>query len=68
MSAVIWHDLECGGYVEDLTLWQSLADEQGDPVLDVGAGTGRVALALARRGHRVTAFAPSSPVLSCTRA
>jgi SAM-dependent methyltransferase len=56
MSEVIWHDLECGGYVEDLTLWHSLADEQGDPVLDVGAGTGRVALALARRGHRVTAL------------
>jgi SAM-dependent methyltransferase len=56
MSAVIWHDLECGGYVEDLALWRSLADEQGDPVLDVGAGTGRVALALARQGHRVTAL------------
>ncbi|MGB0094620.1 MAG: class I SAM-dependent methyltransferase [Solirubrobacteraceae bacterium] len=55
MSA-IWHDLECGAYVEDLPLWRALASEHGDPVLDVGAGTGRVAFDLARHGHRVTAL------------
>jgi SAM-dependent methyltransferase len=54
--SVIWHDLECGSYTADLALWRALAEEQGDPVLDVGAGTGRVALDLARRGHRVTAL------------
>jgi SAM-dependent methyltransferase len=53
---VIWHDLECGPYVEDLPLWRSLADEHGDPVLDVGAGTGRVTLDLARHGYSVTAL------------
>jgi SAM-dependent methyltransferase len=54
--SVIWHDLECGGYAEDLALWRSLSSECGDPILDVGAGTGRVTLDLARRGHRVTAL------------
>jgi SAM-dependent methyltransferase len=54
--SVIWHDLECGGYAEDLPLWRSLASAHGDPILDVGAGTGRVALDLVRRGHRVTAL------------
>jgi SAM-dependent methyltransferase len=54
--SVIWHDLECGAYAEDLPLWRQLAAEHGDPVLDVGAGTGRVALDLAQRGHRVTAL------------
>jgi SAM-dependent methyltransferase len=54
--SVIWHDLECGGYVEDMALWRSLASARGDPVLDVGAGTGRIALDLAGRGHQVTAL------------
>ena len=59
---VIWHDLECGAYAEDLPLWRALAATHGDPVLDVGAGTGRVALDLARQGHRVTAL-DSDPAL-----
>lgn len=53
--SVIWHDLECGSYSEDLPLWRALAAEHGDPVLDIGCGTGRVALDLGRAGHRVTA-------------
>ena len=55
-AKVIWHDVECGAYVADLPLWRELADEAGGPVLDVGAGTGRVALDLARAGHDVTAL------------
>jgi SAM-dependent methyltransferase len=54
--SVIWHDLECGRYVEDLELWRSVVCDFGDPVLDIGAGTGRVTLDLARHGHRVTAL------------
>jgi SAM-dependent methyltransferase len=52
----IWHDLECGSYGTDLPLWRTLAAKHGDPVLEIGAGTGRVAIDLARRGHRVTAL------------
>jgi SAM-dependent methyltransferase len=55
-SEVIWHDIECGSYREDLPLWRRLAREHGDPILEVGAGTGRVALDLARLGHDVTAL------------
>lgn len=51
-----WHDAECGGYRADLELWLELADRHGDPVLDIGAGTGRVTLALARAGYAVTAI------------
>ena len=52
---VVWHDLECGSYGVDLTLWRELAEQHPGAVLDVGAGTGRVALELARAGHDVTA-------------
>jgi SAM-dependent methyltransferase len=62
--SVIWHDLECGRYAEDLELWRTLAREAGDPVLEVGAGTGRVALDLAARGHRVTALDRDADLLA----
>jgi SAM-dependent methyltransferase len=52
-DAVIWHDVECGGYDADLPLWERLAGEASGPVLELGCGTGRVALHLARRGHEV---------------
>lgn len=55
-SVVVWHDVECGAYRADLPLWLELAAEHGEPILDVGAGTGRVALKLARTGHQVTAL------------
>jgi SAM-dependent methyltransferase len=55
-ASVIWHELECGSYAEDLAFWRDLARASGDPVLDVGAGTGRVTLELARQGHAVTAL------------
>jgi SAM-dependent methyltransferase len=49
----IWHDVECGAYAADLPLWEELAERQGGTVLELGCGTGRVALHLARRGHEV---------------
>jgi SAM-dependent methyltransferase len=55
-AVVIWHDVECGSYAVDLPLWRTLAREAAGPILDVGAGTGRVALRLAQLGHDVTAL------------
>lgn len=52
-QATIWHDVECGAYDADLPLWEELAARCGGPVLELGCGTGRVALHLARRGHAV---------------
>jgi SAM-dependent methyltransferase len=52
-TATIWHDVECGGYEADLPLWEELAEDAQGPVLELGCGTGRVALHLARRGLQV---------------
>ena len=55
-DAIVWHDVENGGYDADLPLWRELAREAGGPILDLGAGTGRVALDLAEAGYDVTAL------------
>lgn len=62
--SVIWHDLECGGYRADLPLWRALAEREGDPILEIGAGTGRVSLDLCQRGHRVTALDNDSELIA----
>ncbi len=64
----MWHDLECGSYAADLPLWRELAGAPGaHAVLDIGAGTGRVALDLARRGHHVTAVDHDAELLRALR-
>jgi SAM-dependent methyltransferase len=63
-ATAIWHDTECGAYSADLALWDELA-EAADTVLDLGCGTGRVALHLARRGHAVVGL-DSDPELIAT--
>jgi SAM-dependent methyltransferase len=51
--AAVWHDVECGAYAADLSVWEEMATGTAGPVLELGCGTGRVALHLARRGHTV---------------
>jgi SAM-dependent methyltransferase len=68
-AEVVWHDLECGDYTADLPAWRELALAAASPpgsapILDIGAGTGRVALDLAREGHEVTAVDVSGRLLA----
>jgi SAM-dependent methyltransferase len=64
---VVWHDVECGRYSADLVFWSELARRERGPVLDVGAGTGRVTLRLARAGHDVTALDREPELLEALR-
>ncbi|MFN8202519.1 MAG: methyltransferase domain-containing protein [Solirubrobacteraceae bacterium] len=63
-ATVIWHDVECGAYDADLPLWRELAAGADGPILDVGAGSGRTALDLARRGHDVIALDADADLLA----
>jgi len=42
------------GILDDIGFYRLLAAQLGDPVLEIACGTGRIAIPLARRGHRVT--------------
>jgi SAM-dependent methyltransferase len=55
VDAVVWHDLECGSESLDLPLYSELAGRFAKdlPILDLGCGTGRVSLHLAREGHEM---------------
>ena len=54
-----FYDLLHAGYRDDLAFYRGLADDHGGPVLELGAGSGRVTLALAQAGHAVVAVEPS---------
>jgi SAM-dependent methyltransferase len=51
-----YYDLDMLDVAEDVGMYLDLARETGDPVLELAAGTGRVAVPLARAGHRVVAL------------
>jgi SAM-dependent methyltransferase len=54
------YDLLNDGYRDDLGFYRGLADDHGGPVLELGAGSGRVTAALARAGHEVVAVEPAA--------
>jgi SAM-dependent methyltransferase len=61
-EAVVWHDVECAAYGADLGIWRELSNEHDGELLDLGCGTGRIALDLAALGHDVTGL-DSDPAL-----
>jgi predicted O-methyltransferase YrrM len=54
-ESAIWQQVEFGSYTADLALWGELAENAAGPVLELGAGAGRVALHLAEAGAEVIA-------------
>jgi SAM-dependent methyltransferase len=51
------------GRTQDIVFYRSAAREYGDPVLELGCGTGRVTMALAEDGYRVTGLDNSERML-----
>lgn len=66
-TIVDFYDLEHAGYEEDLDLYLNLALVTGDPVLELGCGSGRLLVPLADAGHRVTGLDVSAPMLDRAR-
>lgn len=62
-----FYDLEFGENQDDIPFFLNLVRRTGGPVLEVGAGTGRVALPLAQAGHSVVALDRSPAMLSRLR-
>jgi SAM-dependent methyltransferase len=52
----IWQDVEFGAYRGDLGLWEELARAADGPVLELGAGAGRISMHLAASGVDVIAL------------
>jgi SAM-dependent methyltransferase len=67
-GAAIWHEVECGGYAADLPVWERLAEDAADPVLELGCGTGRVALRLAGGGTEIWAVDANASLVEALRA
>ncbi len=63
----IWHDVECAAYLADVDVWRELAEGTEGPILDLGCGTGRVALDLASRGHDVTGIDTDAELVEALR-
>jgi len=60
-----FYDAENATYDDDMALYEALLDDLGrENALVVGCGTGRVLLALARLGCRVTGIDLSAPMLA----
>ena len=60
-------DLDFGDFAEDLPLYEQLAQRCDGPILELGVGTGRVALSLAQAGYEVWGIDTSAAMLERAR-
>ncbi|MDP9294436.1 MAG: class I SAM-dependent methyltransferase [Actinomycetota bacterium] len=67
-SAAVWQEVESGGYTADLPVWEELAGAARGPVVELGCGTGRVALHLARLGHEAWAVDADAAMIDALNA
>ena len=62
-DAADWYDVDYAGYIAEVPFYQRLCDRfvgAGDVVVEIGAGTGRLTLPLARGGRLLHAVEPAA--------
>ena len=62
-----WYDAEHDAVVDDIALYLQLAEIVGDPILELGCGSGRILAPLAAAGYDVTGIDRSAPMLERAR-
>ena len=63
-----FYDLDFGAIDYDLHFYEGFARRCGSPILELGVGTGRVSMPLARAGFSVTGIDSSAAMLAVARA
>lgn len=61
------YDAQYRAYREDLAFYRRIAEDHGGPILEIGCGTGRVTLELARTGVSVVGIDRSAAMLDRAR-
>ena len=65
---MLWHDIECGGYVEDLPLWRELAADARTARSSTSAPARAASRSTSpRRGHEVVALDRDAELLAALR-
>ncbi len=62
-----YYDLEHRSFTDDIDLYLQFVDAAGDPVLELGCGTGRILRGIAEAGFQVTGLDSSEPMLQVAR-
>lgn len=62
-----YYDLEHRSFTDDIDLYLQFIEAAGDPVLELGCGTGRILRAISEAGFAVTGVDSSSPMLAFAR-
>lgn len=59
-----WYDLQHDAFEDDLRFYEEVASGAGPDILEIGCGTGRLTVALARMGRSVTGVDASAAMLA----
>ncbi len=62
-----FYDLRYGDFLDDLAMYVGFAARTGGPILELGCGTGRLLIPLAREGYEVTGVDISTEMLKRAR-